>query len=125
MPDTPGALDPDHPYVTSVEAGYYPGSTLVPVLDSITPTSCTVGPPDDVKLVATGSGFAYDAAIAFGKLPDGTPRYERTVQEADGTLSTIISAGYFPGEDPAIPVLVGNAPPNGATSTVLTFAITP
>ena len=123
MATDPGILDPEHVYVTSVEAGYFPGSTLVPVLDSIAPTSCPVGPPDDVVLVASGSGFAYDAAIAFGLNPDGKPRFERTTHEEDGTLSTVISAGYFPGADPAIPVLVGNAPPNGARSTVLTFAI--
>lgn len=120
-----GLLDPDSAYVTSIEAGYFPGSTLVPVLDSLAPTSCEQGPPGDVTLVATGSGFAFDAAIAFGTNPDQTPRYERTVHEEDGTLSTVITAGYFPGVDAAIPVLVGNAPPNGPVSTVLTFAITP
>jgi len=121
--DQSGALGPTHVYVTSVEAGYFPGSTLVPVLDALTPASCPVGPPDDVVLVASGSDFAYDACIAFGNWPDGKPRFEHTTHEEDGTLSTVITAGYFPGADPAIPVLVGNAPPNGPVSTVLTFAI--
>ena len=120
----PGVLDPEHVYVTSVEAGYFPGSTLVPVLDSIAPASCEVGPPTDVLMVASGSGFAYDAAIAFGKWPDGTPRFERTIHNEDGTLTLEITQGYFPGADPGIPVLVGNAPPNGPVSTTLYFAIT-
>ena len=125
MASDPGVLGPDHIYVTSVEAGVWPRSGLIPTLDSITPTSCPLGPPSDVVLVATGSGFADTAAIGFGLQPDGTPRYEATVHEADGTLTTVISAGYFPGADAAVPVLVGNEPPHGPTSTVLTFQIGP
>jgi hypothetical protein len=110
--------------VTSVEAGRFPGSTLVPVLASIAPTSSPAGPPADVKLVASGSGFSADACIAFGTWPDGTPRFERTVHELDGTLSLEITAGLFPGVDPAIPVRVGNHPPSGPVTDAIMFAFT-
>jgi hypothetical protein len=76
-------------------------------------------------LVATGSGFADTAAIAFGTLPDGTPRFEATTHEADGTLTTVISAGYFPNPDAAVPVCVANEPPHGPTSDVIQFQIGP
>jgi hypothetical protein len=121
--DDPGVLEPDHPFVVADKAGFV-GEILLPVLDSITPNSCPAGPPDDVTLVASGSGFSDGAMIAFGNFPNGTPRYEQTTHEPDGTLSTIITAGLFPGVDPDIPVLVDNAPPGGPRSDVLSFAIT-
>jgi hypothetical protein len=118
----PGALAPDHIFVTSTEAGYFPGTNLTPVVSSIAPTGCPLGPPADVTLVATGSAFAFNAAIAFGTNPDGTPRFERTTHEVDGTLSTVISAGYFPNPD-NVTVFVANDPPHGPRSAEFTFAI--
>jgi hypothetical protein len=121
----PGVLGPDHLFVTSTEAGYFPSSGLVPVLDSITPVSAPLGPPADVVLQAVGSDFDPTSAIAFGSYPDGTPRFEATQHEEDGSLTTVITAGYFPNPDAAIPVLVGNSPPFGPVSQTLTFQIGP
>jgi hypothetical protein len=125
MASDPGMLAPDHIFVTSTEEGVFPRSGLVPVLDSIVPTSCPLGPPDDVVLQAIGSGFSAGAAIAFGTYPDGTPRFELTELQEDGSLTTVITAGYFPNPDAAIPVLVGNEPPFGPVSDTLTFQIGP
>jgi hypothetical protein len=123
MPSDPGMLEPDHIFVTSTEEGVFPRSGLVPILTSIVPSSCALGPPTDVVLQAVGSDFSDAAAIAFGTYPDGTPRFEATQHEEDGSLTTVITAGYFPNPDPAIPVLVGNEPPFGPVSQTLTFQI--
>ena len=118
-------LEPDHVFVTSTEAGVFPRSGVVPVLDSIVPISAPLGPPADVVLQAVGSGFVETSAIAFGTYPDGTPRFEASELQADGSLTTTITAGYFPNPDAAIPVLVGNEPPFGPVSQTLTFQIGP
>jgi hypothetical protein len=125
MPSDPGMLEADHIFVTSTEVGVFPRSGVVPVLDSIVPVSAPLGPPDDVVLQAIGSGFVATSAIAFGTYPDGSPRFEATELQEDGSLTTVITAGYFPNPDVAIPVLVGNEPPFGPVSETLTFEIGP
>lgn len=95
-----------------------------PVLTAIDPAGCPLGPPEDVLLTVTGTGFDESSQIAFGRNPDGTPKFEReTVFVDETTLTIYVTAGLFPNPDPTVPVLVGNMPPHGPTSNEVAFAI--
>jgi len=117
------AEDTDPPTgVHAEETLGYP-QVYLPVISGIDPTSCPVGPPDDVLLTVTGTDFTPDAVIAFGKDAQGQWILERTSHPAPDTLTTVISAGMFPGADPAVPVAVVNVPPNGPVSGEAVFSI--
>jgi hypothetical protein len=72
----------------------------VPVLDSITPTSLPVGPPEDTVLHCHGSGFVEASQIRFGE------ELERTDFVDETEVTTVITAGLFPSPDANVPVTV-------------------
>jgi len=113
----PPAEDTDPPTGAHAEETLGYPQVYNPVIADIQPASCPVGPPEDVLLTVTGSDFTPDAVICFGGVQ------ERTSHPADDTLTTVISAGLFPGADPDIPVTVVNVPPNGPESAPASFAI--
>jgi hypothetical protein len=90
-----------------------------PVVTAINPVSLEVGPPADTVLVVTGRNFHPDAQIRFGTI------LERTDWVSDGEVSTIITGGMFPGENPAIPVTVRNVAAAQESTPPLYFAFTP
>jgi hypothetical protein len=118
-PDAPEQNPPAGPQVVQ-QLGY--PVTYEAVVSAIDPTSSPVGPPEDVLLTVTGSGFAPNAKIAFGKDEAGAWVVERSDRPAEDTLTTVITAGLFPNPDPAVPVAVVNAP--GVVSNEMTFAFT-
>jgi hypothetical protein len=88
-----------------------------PVLDTISPEQAPVGPPEPVVMFVYGANFTRDSKVIFGSHTE-----ETTVYLSPGVLSLEITAGLFPGADPAVNVQVTTPPPGGGTSTALTFA---
>lgn len=84
-------------------------------VSSISPVSLPVGPPDDVVLHVYGTGFEADSQIRFGVTLERTDHYGAT------ELSTVITAGMFPSQDPTVNVSVYN-PSDATESNALTFA---
>jgi hypothetical protein len=118
---------------TPVEDPRLPDSGPIPdpSLDSIYPESSVVGPPANITLSANGANFLVTTQIGFGVFSQeeadvgmgeaGAPKWERTTFVDSSTLTTIITAGLFPGPD-AIPVVVGE--PDGTTSSSVNFTFT-
>jgi len=89
---------------------------MSPFITSINPPSLVVGPPADTALFVYGQGFEAGSLIWFGG------QQERT-DYLTNALSTIITQGMFPNQDPSVPVWVVN--PDGSQSNTLHFAFVP
>jgi hypothetical protein len=89
---------------------------MSPYIEAISPSSLLVGPPADTALFVYGGGFEAGSVIVFGG------QVERT-DYLTNALSTIITAGMFPNQDPTVEVMVRNL--DGSESNVAHFAFVP
>jgi hypothetical protein len=139
VPQTVGTVDVAVTTTTVTVIGSATGDVsgsppTVPLsLTGIDPTSSEVGPPDRLTLVAEGDGFDLGTRMSFGVFSkeeadaglgvEGEPKWEAGTRYIDGQhVSLDLTAGLFPGEDPAVPVSVGQ--PDGTTAGPVSFAFT-
>jgi hypothetical protein len=90
---------------------------VAPALTAIEPESAPAGPPSNFTLHVYGANFTRDSRIVFAGVTEPSTQYG-----SPNALTLEISAGLFPGADPAIDVHVTTPPPGGGTSAALTFA---
>jgi|SRR5215471_12320 len=113
-----------------VVIGVAPPALAITGLD---PPDSEVGPPQSFLLTVEGDGFDINTKIGFGVFSQeeadaglgevGEPKWELGTRYIDGThVGLDISAGQFPGADPAVPVVVGA--PDGTVAGPVNFAFT-